>query len=97
MPFNERVVYTGVSLLVYMVMSQLPLYGIKSLESSDPLDSLRVVMASNRGTLTELGVIPILTSGMIMQLLAAANFIRVDYNLKEDRALFSGAQKCKYV
>ncbi|KAG0937015.1 hypothetical protein G6F57_007713 [Rhizopus arrhizus] len=93
LPFNERVVYTGVSLLVYMVMSQLPLYGIKSLESSDPLDSLRVVMASNRGTLTELGVIPILTSGMIMQLLAAANFIRVDYNLKEDRALFSGAQK----
>ncbi|KAG0742399.1 hypothetical protein G6F16_009742 [Rhizopus arrhizus] len=93
LPFNERVVYAGVSLLVYMVMSQLPLYGIKSLESSDPLDSLRVVMASNRGTLTELGVIPILTSGMIMQLLAAANFIRVDYNLKEDRALFSGAQK----
>lgn len=92
-PFNERVVYTGVALLAYMVMSQLRLYGIQSLESCDPLDSLRVVMASNRGTLTELGVIPILTSGMVMQLLAGANFIRVDYNLKEDRALFSGAQK----
>lgn len=70
------------SLPVYMVMSQLPLYGIKFLESSDRLDSLRVVMASNRGTLTELGIIPILTYGMIMQLLAAANFIRVDYSLK---------------
>ncbi|CAO3703020.1 unnamed protein product [Rhizopus stolonifer] len=30
---------------------------------------------------------------MVMQLLAGANFIRVDYSLKEDRALFSGAQK----
>ncbi|EIE86393.1 hypothetical protein RO3G_11104 [Rhizopus delemar RA 99-880] len=61
LPFNESVVYAGVSLPVYMVMSQLPLYGIKFLESSDRLDSLRVVMASNRGTLTELGIIPILT------------------------------------
>jgi protein transport protein SEC61 subunit alpha len=78
-------------------MSQLPLYGIVSSESSDPLYWMRVVMASNRGTLMELGVLPILTSGMIMQLMAAANVIRVDYSLKEDRSLFCGAQKCKYI
>lgn len=41
----------------------------------------------------ELGISPILTSGMIMQLLAGANLIDVDFNLKEDRALFGGAQK----
>ncbi|RUS12885.1 SecY subunit domain-containing protein, partial [Jimgerdemannia flammicorona] len=41
----------------------------------------------------ELGITPIVTSGMIMQLLAGANLIEVDYSLKEDRALFSGAQK----
>lgn len=50
-------------------------------------------MASNRGTLMELGITPIVTSGMIMQLLAGANLIDVDFGLKEDRALFSGAQK----
>jgi protein transport protein SEC61 subunit alpha len=76
-------------------MSQLPLYGILSSESSDPLYWMRDVLASNRGTLMELGVLPILTSGMIMQFLATANLIRVDYSLKEDRALFCGAQKCK--
>lgn len=76
-------------------MSQLPLYGILSSESSDPLYWTRVVMASNRGTLMELGVLPILTSGMMMQIMANANLIRVDYSLKEDRALFCGAQKCK--
>jgi len=43
----------------------------------------------------ELGISPIVTSGMIMQLLAGANLIDVDFSLKEDRALFSGAQKCK--
>ena len=45
----------------------------------------------------ELGITPIVTSGMIMQLLAGANIIEVDYSLKEDRALFSGAQKCMFV
>lgn len=54
---------------------------------------MRVILASNRGTLMELGISPIITSGMIMQLLAGANLIDVDFNLKEDRALFGGAQK----
>lgn len=41
----------------------------------------------------ELGITPIVTSGMIMQLLAGAQIIEVDQSLKEDRALFGGAQK----
>jgi protein transport protein SEC61 subunit alpha len=78
---------------VQLVMSQVPLYGIMSSDSSDPLYWMRVILASNRGTLMELGITPIVTSGMIMQLLSGANIIEVDYSLKEDRALFSGAQK----
>ncbi|KAJ3204267.1 translocon subunit, partial [Dinochytrium kinnereticum] len=72
---------------------KIPLYGIMSSDTSDPMYWMRVIMASNRGTLMELGITPIVTSGMIMQLLAGANIIEVDYSLKEDRALFSGAQK----
>ena len=36
---------------------------------------------------------PVVTSGMIIQLLTGANLIEIDFSLKEDRALFSGAQK----
>merc|ERR1711988_227011 len=54
---------------------------------------MRVILASNRGTLMELGISPIVTSGMVMQLLAGAKIIDVDQSLKEDRILFSGAQK----
>ena len=50
-------------------------------------------IASNRGTLMELGISPIVTSGMIMQLLAGLKIIQVDQNDKRDRELFSGAQK----
>lgn len=81
------------TLLIFLVCSQVPLYGIMSSDSSDPLYWMRVILASNRGTLMELGITPIVTSGMIMQLLAGANLIDVDFSLKEDRALFSGAQK----
>jgi len=52
-----------------------------------------VILASNRGTLMELGISPIVTSGLVMQLLAGSKIIEVDQSLKEDRALFGGAQK----
>ncbi|KAI6143726.1 SecY subunit domain-containing protein [Pisolithus tinctorius] len=81
------------TLLIFLVCSQVPLYGIMSSDSSDPLYWMRVILASNRGTLMELGISPIVTSGMIMQLLAGANLIEVDFSLKEDRALFGAAQK----
>lgn len=67
-----------------------------SSDSSDPLYWLRAILASNRGTLMELGITPIVTSGMIMQLLAGAQLIDVDFSLKDDRALFGAAQKCKH-
>ncbi|KAK2466542.1 hypothetical protein APHAL10511_001404 [Amanita phalloides] len=92
-PFNQKVLWTAVTLLIFLVCSQVPLYGIMSSDSADPLYWMRVILASNRGTLMELGISPILTSGMIMQLLAGANLIDVDFSLKEDRALFGGAQK----
>jgi protein transport protein SEC61 subunit alpha len=94
-PFKQKVLWTAVTLFIFLVCSQIPLFGIMSSESSDPLYWMRVILASNRGTLMELGITPIITSGMIMQLLAGANIIEVDYTVKEDRTLFNGAQKCK--
>lgn len=41
----------------------------------------------------ELGISPIVTSGLIMQLLSGAKLIDVDQNVKEDRVLFNAAQK----
>merc|ERR1719161_1722216 len=54
---------------------------------------MRVILASNRGTLMELGISPIITSGMVMQLLAGSKVISVDNTNKEERTLFEGAQK----
>jgi len=91
--FKEKVLWTVVSLFIFLVCSQLPLYGILSSDKADPFYWMRVILASNRGTLMELGITPIITSGMIFQVLQGANIIEYNPNDKEDRALFSGAQK----
>jgi len=60
-------------------------------EGADPLYWLRVILASNKGTIMELGMSPIITSGMIMQLLVGAKIIDVNMQSKEDRELFQAS------
>ncbi|KAK9451199.1 SecY subunit domain-containing protein [Limtongia smithiae] len=92
-PFDQRVMWTGVTLLIFLVMSEIPLYGIVSSDSSDPLFWLRMMLASNRGTLMELGISPIISSGMVFQLLGGTHIIDVNLDLKSDRELYQTAQK----
>jgi len=92
-PFKEKIMWTIITLFLFLVCCQIPLYGIKSNNAADPLYWVRVVLASNRGTLMELGISPIVTSGLVMQLLAGSKIIQVDQSVKEDRSLFQGAQK----
>ena len=102
-------VAVGVSLwfLICFLGLQFPLFGIMSSDSADPFHWQRVIRASSRDTLMELatangtmhscltlGISPIVTSGLIMQLLAGAKIIEVG-DTPKDRALFNGAQKCK--
>jgi protein transport protein SEC61 subunit alpha len=92
-PFREKALWTIVTLFIFLVCCQIPLYGISTSKSSDPFYWMRVILASNRGTLMELGISPIITSSLVMQLLAGSRIIEVNNSLKEDRALFAGAQK----
>eukprot|EP00591_Stephanopyxis_turris_P013311 CAMPEP_0195520834 /NCGR_PEP_ID=MMETSP0794_2-20130614/17569_1 /TAXON_ID=515487 /ORGANISM="Stephanopyxis turris, Strain CCMP 815" /LENGTH=471 /DNA_ID=CAMNT_0040650269 /DNA_START=64 /DNA_END=1479 /DNA_ORIENTATION=- len=92
-PFREKLLWTTITLFIFLVCCQIPIYGVQSAKSSDPFYWMRVILASNRGTLMELGISPIVTSGLVMQLLAGSRIIEVNYNVKEDRALFAGAQK----
>ena len=90
---HDKLIWTAIALFIYLICCQIPLYGIGKSQDADPLYWLRVILASNRGTLMELGISPIVTSGMIMQLLAGAKIIDVDKTNKEDEILFDGATK----
>lgn len=91
--FKEKFIWTAVVLIIYLIMSNIPLYGVQLEKSTDYFYWLRVILASQRGTLTELGIGPIVTSGLIMQLLLGSKIIKVDMGDPYDRAMFSGTQK----
>lgn len=90
---RDRVSWTAFALIVFLVCCQVPVFGIRPSKSSDPLYWMRVVLASNKGTLMELGIAPLVTASLIIEVLVGVKFIEVDHNNKEDRALMEGSQK----
>lgn len=91
--FQEKASWTFVAVLVFLVCSQLPLYGARDSLNVDPFYRLRTMLGSTHGTLMELGVFPVLVSGLLMQVLASSKVLQVNMGSKEERALFTGAQK----
>ena len=84
--FKARLMYTAMALILYLVCSQMPLFGIGPPDSADPLYWMRAILASNRGTLMELGISPIVTSSLFMQFLPAGDKAK-------DKTLHDKAQK----
>ena len=87
-----RFVWSGLALLIYMIMSQTPLFGATTPEF-DFLEFARVIFASQQGTLVELGIGPIVTSGLLMQLLRGSDILKFDFKKPNERAVFQTATK----
>lgn len=90
--FQNRLIWTLLALLIYFVMSEIPLYGVAA-QSGETFTAYRVIFASTQGTLMELGIGPIVTAGLIIQLLAGSGIISFDRSNAEDRGLFTTASK----
>jgi preprotein translocase subunit SecY len=90
--FKEKFIWSGLALIVFLVMAEITLYGIPEGRGLQ-LGALQFVLASRTGTLMQLGIGPIVTAGIIMQLLVGAKLINLDLTNPEDRALFTGVQK----
>ncbi|RCK55997.1 Sec sixty-one [Candida viswanathii] len=93
--FDEKIVYTVGSAILFL-FGQLPVYGLK-LDSqfliNDPFYNFRSIFAMNKGTLFELGLLPMITAGFIWQILAGLRLINVNFKLRYDRELFQTGQK----
>ena len=66
-PLQRKLLWCGACVVVYMVMGQTPLFGATTPEY-DFLAFARVIFASQQGSLVELGIGPIVTAGLLMQL-----------------------------
>lgn len=90
--FNEKLFWTAIAMIIYLVMSEISLFNIAS-DVGMEYESLRIIFASNQGSLTELGIGPIVTGGLILQLLIGSGIINADLNNPDDRSLFTAANK----
>lgn len=91
--FKEKFIWTGIALIAFFIMTQIPLYGMGEAGRVPFLQQLRLILASHAGTLVELGIGPIVTAGIIMQLLVGSKVIGLDLSQPEDRALYTSVQK----
>ncbi|KAJ9452342.1 Protein transport protein Sec61 subunit alpha [Diplonema papillatum] len=89
---QDRILWTGLALFVFLVCCQIPVYGIRS-SGTDAFYWMRAILASNKGTVMELGISPIVTASLIMQLLQGAKILSMDETSPRDRRLFAGLQK----
>ena len=89
---QRRLLWCGGILLIYMLMGQTPLFGATT-PQFDFLAFARVIFASNQGTLVELGIGPIVTAGLLMQLLRGSDILKFDFKKPEERGVFQTATK----
>ncbi len=91
--FREKVLWTMVAMFTLLVGSQIPIYGIPRMVDGDPFYWMRAIFASSRGSLMELGIAPLVTASMGLQLLSGARLLNYDSRSREDRELFAATQK----
>ena len=91
--FKDKMLWTAITLFIYLVCCQIPLYGVYKTSSADPLYWMRVILASNKGTLMEMGISPLITSNMIVELVANTKMITFDRSVPNDRQLLASCEK----
>ncbi len=90
--FSQKLKWTGLILVIYFIMGQTPLFGVAP-KSYEQLRFLEILLGSSFGYLMTLGIGPIVTASIILQLLVGSKLI--PWNLQEEngRVLFQGTQK----
>ena len=91
-PFREKLKWTGVILILYFILGIVALYGL-SPTAVDQFGGLRAVLAGSFGSIITLGIGPIVSASIILQLLVGGKIIDLDLSQPRDKVIFQGTQK----
>lgn len=91
-PFNDRIMWTLAGITIYFVLSLIPLYGLSSAYKAQ-FETISILLAASFGSIITLGIGPIVTGSIILQLLQGAEIIKIDTNTKEGKKRYQGLQK----
>jgi len=90
--FKTRLKWSGLILLLFLIMGQITLFGISPTEKAR-LQFFELILGSSIGSLVTLGIGPIVTASIILQLLVGSKIIAWDLKTPEGRKKFQGTQK----
>jgi preprotein translocase subunit SecY len=90
--FKEKLSWTGVVLVLYFIMGSVYLVGVQPTQL-EYFQSLQTVLGAQIGTLITLGIGPIVSASIILQLLVGSDILRWDTNTPEGRMKFQNTQK----
>ncbi|MEE8402136.1 MAG: preprotein translocase subunit SecY, partial [Candidatus Hydrothermarchaeaceae archaeon] len=90
--FKERMKWTGLILLAYFFLKETALYGMDP-NAVDVFESMRAIIAGGFGSVISLGIGPIVTSSIILQILVGGKLIDLNLSEPRDRRIFMGTQK----
>ncbi len=90
--FNTKIIFTLVALSLYFCLSSIPLYGL-SPDYVSKFETLSILLAAKFGSLLSLGIGPIVSGSIVLQLLISSEIIEINTNTHEGRQFYQGLQK----
>jgi preprotein translocase subunit SecY len=90
--FRTKIIWTVLCLVLYYILTNVMIFGLKG-DVIDLFEQYRFIMAGASGSIMHLGIGPIVTASIILQLFVGAKIIKLDLTKKEDKAIYQGTQK----
>jgi preprotein translocase subunit SecY len=92
-PFKRKLAWTAGVLVLYFFLTNVILFGLGS-GQEDLFGRFRSILAGGQGTILQLGIGPIVTASIVLQLLGGADLLGLDtQNDPRDQAIYQGLQK----
>ena len=91
-PFKRKLLWTAGILVVYFFLTNIALFGLEG-EGRDIFGQFRSILAGEQGSIMQVGIGPIVTASIVLQLLGGANLLGLDTSDPRDQILYQGLQK----
>ena len=90
--FKNKLAWTAVILVIYFILTNINLFGL-SPQSTDIFEYYRALLAGASGSIVHLGIGPIVTASIVLQLLKGADLIKIDTSDSRGQIQYMGLQK----
>jgi preprotein translocase subunit SecY len=90
--FKTKIKWTLITLVSFFILSVIPLFGLGE-NSFAQFEQLSIILGANFGSIMSLGIGPIVTASILLQLFVGTGIIKIDNHTPEGRAKFQALQK----